>query len=347
MPASRNQQIADALVAQQIEDGRRETAHRLAVWDALAVLEAEILAALKVADPTAFVFLRRQQRAVQDVMENEISPRITVRYDRIAAETTRMLLRLAKQEIQVVEEILNADPEEENVEVTPPQSEVEAKVEDTLIPTATQPTDQSATGAEWWRRQGAALAQTIGDQLLVSLALGEPLTAMTARIRGTSEHGFQDGLIYRAKTNAARLVRTQVTNAVSEARVAVAAANPQRLVLMHSSVLDSRTSLQCLGRHGLRYTADTHEPLNHSMPYLTGPPYHPACRSVMALVLADGGAVAREDAAAWLRRRDAAYQDRVLGPRRAQWFRAGMLTSLHDLLDAMTGRPLTLEEMRA
>ena len=46
----------------------------------------------------------------------------------------------------------------------------------------------------------------------------------------------------------------------------------------------------------------------------------------------------------WLRRRDRAYQDAVLGPRRAQMWREGTLTG-KQLLDAATGRPLTLEEL--
>jgi hypothetical protein len=70
------------------------------------------------------------------------------------------------------------------------------------------------------------------------------------------------------------------------------------------------------------------------------------CRSSMLLVTMNGGPIRQEDASQWLRRRDAAYQDEVLGPARGRMFRAGALTP-RGLLDAATGRPLTLEDLGA
>jgi len=58
----------------------------------------------------------------------------------------------------------------------------------------------------------------------------------------------------------------------------------------------------------------------------------------------DGGPIRQENVSQWLRRRDTAFQDAVLGPSRAQLFREGKLT-LKNLIDAATGRPLTLEEL--
>jgi hypothetical protein len=40
-------------------------------------------------------------------------------------------------------------------------------------------------------------------------------------------------------------------------------------VIAHNSTI-------CLSRHGLKYEPDTHAPIGHSIPYLTGVPYHPA-----------------------------------------------------------------------
>ena len=150
----------------------------------------------------------------------------------------------------------------------------------------------------------------------------------------------------KAKVDAARLLRTQTTNAVSEAHVATADANAGALLIAHSSVLDSHTSLLCLGRHGLRYSVPEHEPVGHAVPYLGGPPYHPGCRSEMIPVVPDGGGVPQETVTSWLRRRDTAYQDEVLGPTRARMFRAGTLTP-RQLIEAATGKPLTLEEIGA
>jgi hypothetical protein len=54
----------------------------------------------------------------------------------------------------------------------------------------------------------------------------------------------------------------------------------------------------------------------------------------------------QESASAWLRRQGPAMQDEVLGPTRARMWREGKLTR-RGLLDAATGKPLTLEELGA
>ena len=64
-------------------------------------------------------------------------------------------------------------------------------------------------------------------------------------------------------------------------------------------------------------------------------------------VLAAGGPIPQENAAMWFRRQRAAVQDELLGPTRAQMFRDGRLRSAKEVLDAATGRPLTLEEVGA
>ena len=59
----------------------------------------------------------------------------------------------------------------------------------------------------------------------------------------------------KARDDAARLVRTQTTHAVAEARVSVAERNAARVyAVQHSSILDSRVSSICMARHGLRYS---------------------------------------------------------------------------------------------
>lgn len=53
-----------------------------------------------------------------------------------------------------------------------------------------------------------------------------------------------------------------------------------------------------------------------------------------------------ENTTTWLKQRDTAFQDEVLGPTRAAMFRAGKISS-RDLISAISGRPLTLEELGA
>lgn len=133
-----------------------------------------------------------------------------------------------------------------------------------------------------------------------------------------------------------------------------------------------------LGNHPL---PDWAEPLD---PPLARPPAHPGCRSVMRQWIdgehllgdrqvivgeADFVQIARQTGQTvakvrsdwitqnigrvpnkttfqqWLKRRDAAYQDQILGPARGKLFREGNLT-LDDFVDK-SGRELTLKELAA
>lgn len=276
MPDGINAQIADALTARLVRVGRFTTGLRLDVWRRLAGLEADILALLKLADPTEERLLRARRRAIEALMEAELDPLITRRYSGLAGVVTTALLSLAHQEAGVVQAIVHGLAGPGTLPDLPSEAAIRRGVTETLIPTPAKPTDLSATGADWWQRQGHSLRTRLGDSLRVGVSLEESLTQLTTRIKGTSENGFADGIMARARTDAVTLVQTQVTNAIGETHAAVARRNATpRLVLIHTSVLDSRTSLVCIGRHGLRFTADTHDPIGHEVPYLSGVPYHP------------------------------------------------------------------------
>ena len=272
-----NQAIADRLTERQLQVGRVETEQRRAGWAVLALLETEVLAALKLADPTQFALLARRRREVETLMREEIDPLIQVRYAQLAALLDEAMMRLATHEAGVVQQVVNDATDEETITAVPSERRLRTGVVHGLFPSATTPTDLSTTGRDWWARQGASLQLRIHDQLMVSVSLEESLTQATTRIRGTAENAFTDGLMARARDDAARLVRTQTTHALGEARVAVAERNAAQLMLVHSSILDSKTGYICIARHGLKYSAEVpHEPIGHSMPYLTGVPYHPS-----------------------------------------------------------------------
>ena len=276
MAESVNQAIADALTERQLQVGRVETQQRREVWAILALLEAEVLAALKVNDPTEFALLARRRREVGQLMAEELDPLIHARYAQIAALMDAAMMRLAQNEAEAVQRIVNGETEEETIAALPSERQVRAGVVHGLFPSATKPTDFATTGRDWWARQGQSLSQRVGDSLTVGVSLEESLVQLTQRVRGTAEQGLQDGLMAKARDDAARLVRTQTTNAVSEARVSVAERNAARVyAVQHSSILDSRVSYICAARHGLRYSVPDHTPIGHSLSYLSGIPYHP------------------------------------------------------------------------
>lgn len=344
MAPSRNRHLTDALTRRALLARRGEARQRQVVWAGLAVLAADLVAALTVADPTESPLLARRRRAVAALMADTLGPMITVRYARLATTTTEMLVSLARSEGRAVHALVSAGTAPEALPVPGAAPTIRRRVEDALMPTAVRPTDLSTTGVDWWQRQGVSLTQRLGDQLMVSVSLEESVPQAVARLRGTRTNGFKNGLMAKARQDAARLLQTQVTSALTQAREVVAAANAGQIILEHSSIIDNKTSLICLSRDGLRYRADTFATIGHSIPYLGGPPYHPSCRSQMLTVLADGGAVPPETLGGWLHRQGGTVQDEILGPTRAQMFRDGRLRSVRDLLDA-AGRPLTVEEM--
>jgi hypothetical protein len=346
MAASLNTQLADALTERQVQAGRAETRQRLALWGWLAVLEADILAILSRQDPTALGLLAWRRRRVQTVLEEELAPLVTARYRQMEAETTTFLLSLAQQEAAAVRALVNILSESLAVAVAISLPPLRQMITHAPFPSGTTPSAQSTTGPQWWTRLGESLLQRLGDQWLMSVSLEEDLQALRARVQGTSALGFTDGLMAWAKTEAARLLRTAVTHAVSSARVVLAELQPEGgLVLEHSSILDMRTSTICQVRDGLRFTVEApHEPIGHTIPFLLGPPYHPNCRSTILTLLEEGGAVAGGGFEAFLRRQSVSRQRELLGPGRWELWQQQKL-GLRDLLDSATGRSLTLEEL--
>jgi hypothetical protein len=277
MAESVNQQIADRLVRRQLQDARVETSLRQDVFTQLAILEQDVVAAIKANDPTELALLASRRREVETLMAEELHPLIRSRYAHIAAQLDGALLRLGTNEALVVEQIVNDVTGEDIITEQPSERRLRDGILRGLFPSASTSTDLSTTGSDWWERQGDSLSQRLGDQLMVSVSLAESLPQMAQRVRGTSDNGFQDGLMGRARQDATRLLTTQVTKAVGESHVAVAVVNAVRLVLHHQSLRDGKTSYICIARDGKRFSADAeHRPLGHSLPYLQGVPYHPS-----------------------------------------------------------------------
>ena len=149
MAESVNSQIADALIARDLQARRVEADLRREVWAQLALLEADMLTALKTHDPTDFVLLSRRRREVERLMSDTLDPLIRSRYTRIAELLDAALLRLARQEADVVQTIVNDVTEDDTVTALPSDRQLRAGVVHGLFPSAATPTDLSTTGAAW------------------------------------------------------------------------------------------------------------------------------------------------------------------------------------------------------
>jgi hypothetical protein len=239
-----NTQLLDAFTRRQLRTSRVATGLWRQVWSQVALLETELLGALKAADPLELATVLGRQRAVHRLIETTLTPLITARYQQIAGLMADALLEVADAEARASVQAVHGVLGPRVLTTRPTARQLRAAVLDGLFPAVTRPTDASATHADWWQRQAQTLTQRLADQLRVSAALGESLQDTVRRLRGTVESAFRDGLMDRARQSAERLVRTSVQHAVTQAREAVASVNAsEQFVLIHSSILDEHTCL--------------------------------------------------------------------------------------------------------
>ncbi len=178
------------------------------------------------------------------------------------------------------------------------------------------------------------------------------------------------GIMSTSKNNATTLVRTAVQTVSNEINAQVYEENDD-LVKGWALVvtLDGRTSMVCRGRAGGAWDFNG-DPLPQSTIKTKSPgrpPYHMNCRTFTIPITKTweelsgikgieeippstrsslDGQVPAGDLTydAWLKTKDEAFQQKVLGPGRYDLWKAGKVSSA-DLIDQTSGRTLTLDEL--
>jgi len=187
-------------------------------------------------------------------------------------------------------------------------------------------------------------------------------------LRGTKAAKYADGIIQTTRRDAEAVVRTALSHMAGVAQDAVAEANNDLIkAVKWSSTLDLRTSEQCRIRDARLYTATTHKPIGHKIPWLAGPGrLHWRCRSAQVIMLKsykelgidvpevvisgktraslDGQIPAEVSYADWLKKQSKERQGEVLGATRAKLMRDGKLTL--DSMYSQNGQYLSLAELR-
>jgi hypothetical protein len=186
-------------------------------------------------------------------------------------------------------------------------------------------------------------------------------------IRGTKAAGYADGILAGPRRELATVVQTALSHTAQTARQAMVDANADLVkAVQWVATLDSKTSPPCRIRDGLKYTADVHKPIGHTIPWGEGPGrLHFNCRSVSVPVLKswrelginiddltpsmrasmDGAVPAEMTYAQWFAKQSAARQEDILGPDRYRLLKAGKVTFERFYDDR--GRWLTLEQLEA
>lgn len=260
-------------------------------------------------------------------------------------------LPIMKMEADYTTKVLKEGIGTKLVTGSPSASTLAALAQETLI--------QGAPSAAWWSRQGSDTAFRFANAVRQGIAQGETNAQIVGRVAGTKT---QPGVMDTSQRNAEALVRTSVQTVTNEARLAVFENNADVLEgIEQVSTLDSRTTNICIAYDGATWGLDeAHRPIApNKLPYNGGCPRHWGCRSsivpkVKPLVAglegfnpseraSEHGPTRAKTFSAWLDGKSKSYQDRLLGPGRAELFRDGKMT-LPQLLD-QSGRPLTLKQL--
>lgn len=197
----------------------------------------------------------------------------------------------------------------------------------------------------WWERQTEDMRFKMSNIIRNGAAIGESEYSVAKEIR--HEMGV-------SQRQAATIVRTANAEISNQAQAELIKQNKKHIESKQQiSTLDSRTTDICRSRDLLKWTLDN-EPIGHNRKFID-PPLHFNCRSIIRMNIkgatestrsAEFGPVSETlDYEAWLKEQSDSYQDKVLGKKRAQWFREGKI-GIRDMVN-QDDRKMTLEQLRS
>mgnify|MGYP003649505935 CR=1 FL=1 len=343
-----------ALDLQRLTAGQRRDAKRF-----LGELEGDLVARLAKIDPTGVASTTRQAARLDKLLK-QVRETVRASYRDESKRLIGELRELADMEATFAATSVNKTIGVDLMNTGVTRNQLTALVSDVLI--------EGAPVSDWLSRQAGDTLKRFQDNMRLGIAQGETNAQLIRRVRGGKQNGeVVKGFMDISRRNADALVRS-ATQAVSQkARQATYEQNESLIKsLMWVSTIDLRTTVECSTRDGLTYTVDTHEPIDHSLPWGAGPGnLHWGCRSTSAPVLKtfrelgidvdevpastraslDGQIAQDTTFEGWLSRQSVKRQNDNLGAGRAALWRDGKI-EFRDLVDG-NGRELTLDQLRA
>lgn len=219
---------------------------------------------------------------------------------------------------------------------------------------------------EWLKYLETDRASRVRDAIRIGMVEGQTTPQIVRRIMGIRSEGYADGLLDRSRRDIEAMVQTAISHTAQGSRDAFYQANDDLIKgVKWLSTLDGKTSQECRLRDGLEYASETHRPIGHSVPWLSGPGrIHWRCRSTSTPIIKaweelgipgsempsgtrasmDGQVPDSVTYGEWLEGQSAARQDQVLGPTRGKLFRQGGMKLEQFYNDK--GKYLTLDELQ-
>lgn len=189
------------------------------------------------------------------------------------------------------------------------------------------------------------------------LVSGQTTDEIVKAIRGTAKGKYADGILQVSRNKAQTLVRTAITHTTNTAAQETWVKNSHVVKgRQFVATLDTRTSITCASLDGTFYPLDDLQKI---------PPLHPNCRSITIPVTKsfeelglkrseltdkqrasmDGQVPASMTFSKWLKGKDQATQEKVLGKARADLFRSGKVDL--EAFIKTDGSVMNLDELRA
>lgn len=110
------------------------------------------------------------------------------------------------------------------------------------------------------------------NAIRVGYVEGKTVSQIVSEIRGTRANAYADGFLQRPRRELETVVRTAISHTASVARDQFVSANEDIVKAVRwVATLDTKTSPQCRIRDQLQYTAQSHKPIGHKVPWLQGP----------------------------------------------------------------------------
>jgi hypothetical protein len=332
-----NERLADKLRDRQVKLFRHEAYLRREIGKFLTALEKAMAAAVISANIEG-VSAASYKKARADKLIAGIADTIRDAYREINTFHRRDMAGVFEAEalylIQQINQLIGSD-----IAVLASLPAL-ATVRDTLI--------AGAPMQEWWGTQSADIRQRFANTIRAGVLAGDTDAMLVAKVRGTRELGFKDGLIEVSRRKAQILVRGAMSSVTAQARKAQMEANPKVFSgIQQVSVFDGRTSDTCIAYAGKVWSLPDYQPIGHSLPYNGGVPRHANCRSVeIAVINPDIGGEPSPDLTfeSYLANKSKADVEQLLGKGKAELYLNGDI-SLTELV-SQNGRPMTLEALR-
>lgn len=343
-------ELAYLVIERQLSLNRLSAGYQNGIVELFKQLAADIEAKVGARPLTEFS-KERINRLIVDI-KAEIADAFDEERDLVRAELAQLATTEAQWAASAINEVIGVDI----ARVLAPANVLRQLVREDLF--------QGAPLADWFKSQSQDVQFAVTSAIRVGVAQGETNGQIVKRLMTTAKQG-NDGVLNIKRRNLEALVRTAVQTVANKSRNETWAQNDDVVKsLQQLSTLDGRTSDVCIAYSGKQWTLQDKQPIGHNLPWNSGTPRHWGCRSVMVPVLKsfaelgidlpelspstrasmDGQVAAGFTFEEFLEKKGKAFQDRQLGPGRAQLWREGKIT-LTQLLD-QRGNPLTLAELQ-